>query len=629
MPQSSNTGSDIQDAPPASAYTEDAPADAASGVRRADPLLLEVAWEACNQVGGIYTVLRSKAPTMVEQWGNRYCLVGPYEDASAQIEFEPAPMVGPLGQAVNAMREMGFGAHYGRWLVSGRPHLVLLNHQDAMPFLSEIKNRLRSRHHVPIPDGDGLMDQCLAFGELVRLFLTLVTQREGGRRDIIAHFHEWMGAVAVPFLREEQWPGTSVFTTHATLLGRYLAMHDPVFYDHLPFFNPLNEARHFNIEGQFELERSAAHGATVFTTVSDVTAEECKYLLGREADVLLPNGLNIQRFTALHEFQNLHAQYKEMIHDFTIGHFFPSYSFDLDKTLYFFTSGRYEYRNKGMDLTIETLARLNWRLKAENIDTTVVFFLITKAPYKTLNVHTLETRSLKREFRVIADAIKEQIGDRLFHEATAGRMPDLNAMVDEYWKLRLRRTMQAFGSSLPPAIVTHDLLDDANDAVLNQFRACQLFNREEDPVKVVFHPDFIRSTSPLFAMEYDQFVRGCHLGIFPSYYEPWGYTPLESIAMGVPAVTSDLSGFGSYLQHLPREEDYSGVYIAPRRQCDFHHSAAELTEYLVQFCKQSRRDRITTRNHVEAFSEHFDWNNLVQHYNDAHQLALERNGATT
>lgn len=598
--------------------------DDAPQPRQAEPLLLEISWEACNQVGGIYTVLRSKAPSMVEQWSNRYCLIGPYEYQNAQIEFEPAPLVGPIGQAVKTMQEMGFGAHYGRWLVSGRPHTVLLNYNDAMRHLGAIRHRLRAQHFINVPDNDDLINRCVAFGELVRLFLALLAQRESGRRKIIAHFHEWMAGVAIPMLRSENWPGSVVFTTHATLLGRYLAMSNPVFYDHLPFFDAAKEAKHFNIEGQFGLERAAAHGSHVFTTVSDVTALECKYLLGRPVDVLLPNGLNIQRFTALHEFQNLHAQYKALIHDFTIGHFFPSYSFDLDKTLYFFTSGRYEYRNKGMDLCIESLARLNWRLREAGSDVTVVFFLITKAPFKNMNVHTLETRSLKREFRVIADAIKEEVGERLFYETTAGRMPDLNNLVDEYWKLRLRRTMQAFRSAMPPAIVTHDLVDDAKDDVLNQLRACQLFNRYEDPVKVVFHPDFIKSTNPLFGMEYDQFVRGCHLGIFPSYYEPWGYTPLESIAMGVPAVTSDLSGFGSYLKQLLPDHERRGIFVVPRRQCDFHHSAHELAEYLFRFCEMSRRDRITMRNNVESFSEHFDWHNLGRRYHEAHELSLDR-----
>ncbi|MFA9478453.1 glycosyltransferase [Phycisphaerales bacterium AB-hyl4] len=592
--------------------------------RRAEPLLLECAWEVCNQVGGIYTVLRSKVPSMMNRWGNRYCLIGPYSHQSAQVEFEPAPLVGAVGQAVKQMRELGFGAHYGRWLVTGRPHVVLLNYLDAFRYLHEVKYRLWTDHHISTPGDDEMVNNVVAFGESVRLFLQLLAQKESPRRKIVTHFHEWMAGAAVPMLRKDAWPGSIIFTTHATLLGRYLAMNHPVFYDHLPFFDAEGEAAHYNIVAQHRIERAAAHGSHVFTTVSDVTAEECKHLLGRPVDLLLPNGLNIQRFAALHEFQNLHREYKERIHEFTVGHFFPSYHFDLDNTLYFFTSGRYEYRNKGMDLTIEALARLNHRLREAGSPVTVVFFVITRAPTRSINVTALQSRAMLREFRNASEAIKEDIGEKLFQAATAGQIPDLNTLIDDYWRLRLRRTMYAWKRDLPPLIVTHDLLDDAKDPVLNQLRNCQLWNNEHDPVKVIYHPDFITATNPLFGIDYDQFVRGCHLGVFPSYYEPWGYTPLESIALGVPAITSDLAGFGSYLKQLRPDHEEKGISIIHRRYSDFHQAADELADRMFRYCQLSRRERINLRNSAESFSEHFDWHNLGKRYHEAHELALDR-----
>jgi glycogen(starch) synthase len=425
-------------------------------------------------------------------------------------------------------------------------------------------------------------------------------------------------------LRKENWPGSLVFTTHATLVGRYLATSNSAFYDHLPFLNGDLEAKNFNVNAQHQIEKAAAHGSHVFTTVSDVTAQECSQLLGRTPDMLLPNGLNIRRFTAIHEFQTLHQTYKERLHEFTIGHFFPSYTFDLDNTIYFYTSGRYEYRNKGMDLTIEALARLNHRLKMAETPVTVVFFLITRAPVKSMNVTALSTSAMLKEFRTTAEAIKEQIGERLFHAVAAGQIPDLNALVDDYWRLRLRRAIHAWKRDGLPGIATHDLVDDAGDAVLSQLRYCQLINHKHDPVKVVYHPDFIAATNPLFNIEYDQFVRGCHLGVFPSYYEPWGYTPLESIALGVPAITSDLSGFGSYVQQLAPDHEKRGLYIVHRRQCDPGRSADELAERMFRFCQLSRRERVALRNSVESFSEHFDWHNLGKRYHEAHELALDR-----
>ena len=587
-------------------------------------MLFEISWETCNQVGGIYTVLRSKAPAMIERWADRYCLVGPYQPTTAQVEFEPGPLVGAVGQVVKQLRDLGIGAHFGRWLVTGRPHVVLLNYLDLFPRLHEIKSRLWNEHQISTPSDDEMLNNTITFGEACHQFLTLLAQREASQRTLIAHFHEWMAAAAIPSLRDEHWPGTIVFTTHATLLGRYLAMHDPVFYDHLPFYDAQHEAEHFNIEPRFKLERAAAHGAQVFTTVSDVTAEECTHLLGRKPDLLLPNGLNIERFAAIHEFQNLHRIYKDKIHEFVIGHFFPSYHFDLDQTLYFFISGRLEYKNKGMDLTLDALARLDQRLRAAGSTVTVVAFVITRSTVRSINVQALHSRAMLQEFRTIADGITNQIGERLFHESACARIPDLNTLVDEFWLLRLRRTIHAWKRDMPPAIVTHDLVDDRNDPVVNQLRSSYLWNQQHNSVKVIYHPDFISSTNPLFGMEYDQFVRGCHLGVFPSYYEPWGYTPLESIALGVPAITSDLSGFGSYLIQLLPDHGQEGLYVLRRRQRPFDDASHDLAEYMFRYTQMTRRERIALRNRIENFSVHFDWHNLGKRYHEAHELAMDR-----
>ena len=584
---------------------------------------MEVAWEVCNQVGGIYTVLRSKVPSMMSRWGSRYCLVGPYNPHTAEVEFDPAPLDGPVGRAVEQLREMGYRAHFGRWLVSGRPQVVLLDLASVGGVLNEIKYRAWADHGIPASD-DSKVNDAMAFGEICRALLSILAQSESQHRSLVAHFHEWQAGLAIPMLRKEHWAGSLVFTTHATLVGRYLATGNPSFYDHLPFFDGDQEAKKFNVHAQHQIEKAAAHAGHVFTTVSDVTAEECTHLLGRTPDLLLPNGLDIRRFTAIHEFQTLHKQYKERLHEFSIGYFFPSYNFDLDNTLYMFTSGRYEYSNKGMDLTIEALARLNHRLRLTANPVTVVFFIITKASFRSINVRALQNRAMLNEFRTAADAVKESVGDGLFLAASSGEIPDLNGLMEDYWRLRLRRAIHAWKSSTPPGIVTHDLADEAHDPVLNQLRSCQLFNLEDDPVKVVFHPDFIQATSPLFGMEYDQFVRGCHLGVFPSFYEPWGYTPLESIALGVPAVTSDLSGFGSYLKQVVPDDASKGMYVVPRRHNDFHRAAEELTDRLFRFASLSRRDRIMLRNSVESFSQHFDWQNLGRHYNEAYDLALAR-----
>ncbi|MBU0714436.1 MAG: glycosyltransferase [Verrucomicrobia bacterium] len=587
--------------------------------------LFEVAWEVCQQLGGIYTVLRSKIPSMIERWGERYCLIGPYNPATAAIEFDEAEPPELLRPALQVLHKMGYQAHFGHWLVTGRPQVILLDFHSAMPRLIEFKYFFWEHHQISTPKDDHEINEVLAFGLMVCEFFRVLTRQPPPRpAPVIAHFHEWMGGAAIPEMRRENLPVGIVFTTHATLLGRYLAMSDPWFYDHLPFINWNNDARRFNIETRVQIERAAAHGAHVFTTVSNVTAMECKYLLSREVDLVLPNGLNIERFIARHESENLHKVYKEKIHQFVTGHFFPSYSFNLDRTLYAFTSGRYEYRNKGFDLTLEALARLNYMLKQAGQDITVVMFLITRKPFRSMLADVLNNKAMTEELHQTCMAIKDQLGERLFEAAARGQMPDLNTLMDDYWRLRLRRTMQSLRTARLPMIVTHDLLDQEHDEVLNQLRRSNLVNKPDDPVKIVYHPDFITTTNPLFSLDYDQFVRGCHLGLFPSYYEPWGYTPVECLARGIPAVASDLSGFGNYiLSHTPDCEK-KGLFVVKRKNTADTNAADELSGFLFKFARLELRDRITLRFRAQELAEQFDWKKLIHYYNEAHAAAAQQ-----
>lgn len=594
-----------------------------------DHILTEIAWEVCNQVGGIYTVIRSKAPTMVKHWGENYFLMGPYVKKEANTDFEEADFAHPvMQQALVNCREKGLDIKSGRWLVSGRPQTLLFNHFSVMHELGNIKYYYWQNHAIDYKNHDPLMDEVLAFGYMVHLFLSELTRIALDHKiKPLAHFHEWMAASALPNLRRDQVPLQTIFTTHATLLGRYLAMNDPQFYDHLPFMDWLKEAQHFNIEANVKLERACVHGSHVFTTVSEVTGKECLYLLGRSPDLILPNGLNIERFSVVHEVQNLHHRYKQLLEQFIMGHFFQSYSFDLNNTLYFFTSGRFEYSNKGYDLTLEALARLNHRLGELNSPLTIVMFFITKQPVHSINPDVLNARAMLDKIHTNSDAIVEQIKNRLYRQAAASKgdhkLPDLNEMVDDYWKLRHRRTIQSWKTDQLPPVITHNLVNDSEDAILNFLRTSQLVNKKEDNVKIVYHPDFISSTNPLFGMEYDDFVRACHLGVFPSYYEPWGYTPLECLARGVAAITSDLSGFGDYMKNVPIGDEDHGMFIVKRANKSFDEAAEDLCNTMMKFIKISSRGRIDMRNKSEDLSESFDWKNLYSAYEKSYIKATE------
>lgn len=589
--------------------------------------LIEVAWEVCNQVGGIYTVIRSKAPAMMENHGSNYCMIGPYLSKSIMAELEPLEQANDVfGLAAANLSKKGYEVIYAEWLITGKPRVVLLNpnaiEEKAM---AVIKYLLWKNHNISIPDGNKLIDQVVGFAYLSKLFFDEVDKLSGDQK-VIGHFHEWMAGLPILDIKRDGMKVKTVFTTHATQLGRHLAINSPLFYAHLPFFKWEDEAHKFGVVTEASIEYGCAQSCDVMTTVSDVTARECKHLLRRQPDVILPNGLNIQRFEALHEFQNLHSRHKEQIHQFVMGHFFHSYSFDLDKTIYFFTSGRFEYKNKGFDLTLEALVHLNEQLKRENSEYTVVMFFITKREFYSIKPEVLQSRAVMEEVRQTCEAIERQVGKRLFYESTMSqdhRLPQLNDFVDEYWKLRYRRTIQSWKSTKLPLPVTHKLVNEEQDDIIQFLLRRNLLNREEDKVKVVYHPDFINSTNPLFGMDYSQFVRGCHLGIFPSYYEPWGYTPLECMASGVPAVTSDLSGFGDYLLRNMPDHEKGGMFVVERGKRTFDWSAKQLSAFLYKFLMQDRRSRIQQRNQVENYSAVFDWENLIKYYEESYTIALD------
>jgi glycogen synthase len=590
-------------------------------------LLVEVAWEVCNQVGGIYTVIRSKAPVMVENWSGHFCMIGPYINKNILAELEPLDDAADVfGLAAANLRKKGYDVIYAEWLITGKPRVVLLNpNVIEEKVLNVLKYLLWKNHEIRTPDKNKLIDQVIGFAYLTKLFIDELVKISGNDQKILAHFHEWMAGLPILDIKREAMPVKTIFTTHATQLGRHLAINSPLFYAHLPFFRWEDEAGKFGIETEAAIEYGCAQSCDVMTTVSDVTARECKHLLRRAPDFILPNGLNIQRFEALHEFQNLHSTYKEQIHEFIMGHFFNSYSFDLDKTVYFFTSGRYEYKNKGFDITLEALVHLNQQLKEEKSDLTVVMFFITKREFYSIKPEVLQSRAVMEEIRQTCQAIQRQIGKRLFFESTIRqdhRLPELNEFVDEYWKLRYRRTIQSWKSNKMPLPVTHKLVNEETDEILQFLVRRDLLNRKEDKVKIVYHPDFINSTNPLFGMDYSQFVRGCHLGIFPSYYEPWGYTPLECMASGVPAVTSDLSGFGDYLLRNMTDHEKGGMFVVERGKRTFDWSARQLASFLYKFLQQDRRSRIMQRNNVENYSAAFDWVNLARHYEEAYQSVL-------
>ncbi|KXS95357.1 hypothetical protein AC578_8286 [Pseudocercospora eumusae] len=591
-------------------------------------VLFEVATEVANRVGGIYSVLKSKAQVTTAEYGSSYTLLGPLNRASAAVEVEEVEPRDPaLIATIKSMNERGIQTLYGRWLIDGAPRVLLFDTGTGYYKLDEWKGDLWSTAGIPSPPDDHETNEAIVFGYLIAWFLGEYVYHEK-ERAVIAQFHEWLAGVALPLCRKRKIDVTTIFTTHATLLGRYLCAGSVDFYNNLQYFDVDAEAGKRGIYHRYCIERGAAHSADVFTTVSHITAYESEHLLKRKPDGVLPNGLNVKKFSATHEFQNLHQMSKDRITEFVRGHFYGHNDFDPEKTLYFFTAGRYEYRNKGVDMFIESLARLNHRMKAAGSDMTVVAFLIFPAQTQSLAVEALKGQAVVKSLKDTLGHIERSIGKKLFEKSISWHEgqdpPDEKDLLSPADKIMLRRRLFAMKRHTLPPIVTHNLVNDAEDPILNQLRRCQLFNHPSDRVKVIFHPEFLSSGNPVLPMDYDDFVRGTHMGIFSSYYEPWGYTPAECTVMGVPSITTNLSGFGCYMEELIENAADYGIYIVDRRLKGVDDSVNQLAEFMFEFTKKSKRQRINQRNRTERLSDLLDWKRMGMEYVKARQLALRR-----
>ncbi|EJT98189.1 glycogen synthase [Dacryopinax primogenitus] len=596
----------------------------------AQHLLFECAWEVANKVGGIYTVIKTKVPVTVSEYGDRYTLIGPLSYKTAPMEVEAEEPTDPhVASTLAVMRERGVKVLHGRWLVEGSPKVILFDTGSKYDMLDEWKGDLWNLAGIPTPPNDHETNETIIFGYLVAWFLGEYVSRQV-ERAVVAHFHEWQAGLAIPLCRKRHIDVTTVFTTHATLLGRYLCAGSVDFYNNLQYFDVDHEAGKRGIYHRYCIERSATHCADVFTTVSHITAYESEHLLKRKPDGVLPNGLNVVKFSALHEFQNLHATAKAKINDFVRGHFYGHYDFDLDNTLYLFTAGRYEYRNKGVDLFIEGLARLNYRLQKAGSKVTVVAFIIMPAPTHSYTIEALKGQAVTKQLRDTVTEIQNRIGNRIFEHAArytgehGTEVPKAEDLLSDEDKILLKRRVFALKRNSLPPVTTHNMADDNNDPILNQIRRVQLFNNHYDRVKVIFHPEFLNSNNPILGLDYEEFVRGCHMGVFPSYYEPWGYTPAECTVMGIPSITTNLSGFGSFMEDMLEHAEDEGCYIIDRRMRSIEDSVNQLSDFLYTFATKTRRQRINQRNRVERLSPLLDWKNLGIEYSKARQLALRR-----
>uniref|UniRef100_A0A672YI31 Glycogen [starch] synthase n=1 Tax=Sphaeramia orbicularis TaxID=375764 RepID=A0A672YI31_9TELE len=569
-----------------------------------DAVLFEIALEVANKVGGIYTVIQTKARLTSEEWGENYFLVGPYVESNVRTQVELIEPTNPvLKRTIDKMNSSGCKVYFGRWLIEGSPYVILIDVAFTAWSLDTWKSELWEFCDIGVPWFDREANDAVLFGFLTSWFLGEYAAQCEEPPHIVAHFHEWLAGLGLVLCRQRQLPVATIFTTHATLLGRYLCAGNVDFYNNLAEFN-------------VDKERAAAHCAHVFTTVSQITAIEAEHLLKRKPDIITPNGLNVKKFSAVHEFQNLHAQSKNRIQEFVRGHFYGHLDFNLDKCLFLFIAGRYEFSNKGADLFLEALARLNYLLRVNHSDVTVIAFFIMPARTNNFNVETLKGQAVRKQLWDTAQTVKERFGKKLYESLFS--LPDVAKMLDKEDFTIMKRAIFATQRQSQPPICTHNMLEDNSDPILSCVRRIGLFNSSADRVKSSCHPP------PSTSNGLRGLVRGCHLGVFPSYYEPWGYTPAECTVMGIPSISTNLSGFGCFMEEHIADPSAYGIYILDRRFRGVDESCNQLTSFLFQFCKQSRRQRIIQRNRTERLSDLLDWRYLGRYYISARHMALAK-----
>jgi len=588
--------------------------------------LFEVSWEVCNKVGGIYTVVRSKVPFVQRQY-KRYILLGPAFDTLGP-EFEPHPAPDDLAPVfAELQRRHGIVCHYGVWLVPGEPSTILIDFRALLARRNDLKYWYWERFRIDSMHAAWEFDEPLCFATAAGMLVEEYTRQHaaaGTPERIVTQCHEWIAGFALLHLKGSHADVATVFTTHATILGRTIAGNGHSLYEMIDTIDPLEWAYKLNVQDKHTAEVACAHAADVFTTVSEITGMEAERLLGRKPDVLLYNGFHIDSFPTFEETSIRHQQSEELLKEFTAYMFFPYYAFNLDKTLFFFTSGRYEFQNKGMDVFIEALGRLNHRLQEEKSDQTIVVFFWVIMGKGGVRDDLNENKSFYQHIKSSVEWKSKMIQQQLVFDILSGHRPGeddvfTSALMNDVYSdvQRLRRT------GTPP-MVTHDIGSWDNDPIVQACRAQGLVNNEADRVKIVVYPGYLDGTDGLLNIHYYDAVVGTHLGVFASAYEPWGYTPLENAVLGVPAITTDLAGYGRYLCSQRVSQETPCMFVLERFKKSHEEVVEKLAQLLAWYAKIDHAERVQQGYLSKSIANMCDWNNFVKHYITAHNIALER-----
>ena len=588
-----------------------------------DPLF-EVSWEVCNKVGGINTVLRSKIPQIVKHYKGNYYLIGPYISENAQREFEVGVPPEKLQTIFEKLHGEGIICHYGKWLIPEEPKTILIDYKNYAGKKDEIKAKLWETYKIDSLGSEYHdYDEPIVWGEAVGRLLEEVHKAYDHR--MIAQFHEWLTAGALLYLKRNKVNIATVFTTHATALGRTLAGNNQELYKNLSTIDPEKEAYNWKVYTKHQTERACAQACDVFTTVSEITGMEAEHFLKRKPDVLVYNGLDLSKYPTFEEVSIKHKLYKGKTKSFIEYYFFPYYSFDLDNTLIYFLTGRYEFHNKGIDIFIKALAELNLVLREKNSHKTIVAFICIPRDVVRIKPALVENRAFYLDIQEAISDNMEEAKRRIIRFLISKNTITEKDLFSKEFLFDMRKKVFRFLKKGIPPLCTHDLPFEDKDQIIKALREEGLLNREEDKVKVIFYPQYLNGADNLLDLDYNEAIMGAHLGVFPSYYEPWGYTPPETGAMGVAAVTTDNAGFGRYIlssDNTPKKDP--GIFVIKTFNKTEQEKIDNLFDVLYKYSQYDREERIKNKIEARRLASLADWDKLIENYLAAYKLAVEK-----
>lgn len=528
--------------------------------------LFEVSWEVCNLVGGIYTVLRSKAEEAVRAFGDNYFLLGPIRENNTDFVETDEEFFGKMRPH---LEKRGLRFKLGRWEIDGRPRVILVDFQGHHNPEKILFSYWQQFGVDSMGSGWDYIEPVLfstVCGEVIQAIHDEVLSEND---TAVAHFHEWMCGGGLLHLKKTTPEIGTVFTTHATILGRAMAGAGVDIYSRNTGIDPLKDSKKFGVAAKWSMEAVCAREADVFTTVSQVTADEAEKFLLKRPSFAVFNGINA---ASMGSFEDVRARAAvtrnatlELAGKF-LGRRLP------DDTQLWVTSGRYEYHNKGFDIFVEALAGLNQHLRRkQDAKPVVAWFLIATGNY-----------GLKKDFT------KRLAQDNWEHLGSLG-------------------------------IATHQVHNEAGDPILQACQRLGLNNSVDDKVYVIFTPAYITEDDDLFGRNYYDVLASFDLGVFPSYYEPWGYTPLESIAVGVPTITSSLAGFGRWVKETGTEIGKSVIVIERGERSS--NVRSDLLDQLRFFSVLDRNQLDTLRAEAHRVAAMAEWRSFFSNYQNAYTAA--------